>query len=257
MFTFKEWEETAAIQAYTTRDGGVSTGVYSSMNMGFSRGDAVAAVITNYKIVADAIGVELESFVASNQTHTKNIRFVKKSDCGNGVTKPNRFTDVDGIYTNEKGITLVTYYADCVPLFFYAPTVTAIGMAHAGWRGTVLEIGKSMAVAFNERFGVPFSEIEVGIGPSICKNCFEVHNDVSDIFMEKEIFKEFVTANAESGKFNIDLWACNKKSLESVGVSKIYVAGECTCCPNNADKFFSHRRDGAERGLAAGLMAIR
>ncbi|ONI44190.1 hypothetical protein AN641_08075 [Candidatus Epulonipiscioides gigas] len=255
LFVFDEWQQNKSItHCYSTRKGGVSSGAFKSMNLGFNRNDNDTNVLCNYEIMAETLKVDIESFVTAQQTHTKNIKFVTKSDCGNGVTKPNKFKDVDGIYTNEKGVTLVTHYADCVPLFFYAPKAEVIGMAHAGWKGTFAEIGKEMAMSFHKDFNIPIDEIEVGIGPSICKKCFEVHSDVSDIFLSNELFKTCVTKNNKKDKFNIDLWECNKRSLESIGIKKIYVAELCTCC--NKSLFFSHRRDGANRGSAAGFIAL-
>ncbi|OOB79307.1 MAG: hypothetical protein BEN19_07920 [Epulopiscium sp. Nuni2H_MBin003] len=254
--TFNEWEkDTNLVHAFSTRHGGVSTGHFGTMNLGLNRGDERDRVLQNYKIMADILGVEFDSFTASSQTHTCNIKYIAESYKGNGVSKSNEFKDVDGIYTNKPNITLVTYYADCVPLFFYAPKYNMIGMSHAGWRGTVLEIGKHMATTFNNKFNIPFNEIEVGIGPAICKNCFEVHKDVADEFLSHADFKQFVSKNPIEGKFNVDLWACNKYSLEQVGVEKIYLSNTCTCC--NTDKFYSHRKEGAQRGSLAGFIGLR
>ncbi|OON98806.1 MAG: hypothetical protein ATN35_03510 [Epulopiscium sp. Nele67-Bin004] len=251
---FNGWED-KVIHAFSTRLGGVSKGACESLNLGFNRGDENENVLKNYAIIADALGVDKNSFVASQQTHKTAVIKVTKDDLGNGIYTPNKFSDIDGIYTDDEEVTLVTYYADCVPLFFYAPKHNMIGIAHAGWRGTVGEIGKELATIWNEQYGISFEDIEVGIGPSICSSCFEVHNDVADEFLGKSIFSEFVVYDKTINKYNIDLWECNKKSLEVLGIKKIYMSSMCTCC--NPDTFFSHRKTGANRGSLAAFMSLR
>ncbi|OON92932.1 MAG: hypothetical protein ATN33_06325 [Epulopiscium sp. Nele67-Bin001] len=255
MVVFDEWaNDPSMVHAFSTKNGGVSTGAYATLNLGFNRGDEAANVLENYKRVAEFLGVDIGSFVASAQTHKCEVLQVSYDDLGNGILSANKFKDIDAIYTTDKGVTLVTYYADCVPLFFYAPKHHIIGIAHAGWRGTFGEIGKRMATIWHEKHCIPYEDMEVVIGPSICKNCFEVHTDVSDIFMQKEIFEQFVVPSSIEGKFNIDLWACNKKSLESVGINKISIANRCTCCEE--DNFFSHRRSLGIRGSLAAFMGL-
>ncbi len=251
---FNAWENVPElVHAFSTKIGGISKDEFESLNLGFNRGDE--NVLDNYKIIADTLQVNPNSFVASAQTHKCEVCQVTYNDLGNGIYTDNKFKDVDGIYTCDKEVTLVTYYADCVPLFFYAPAHNIIGMAHAGWRGTVGEIGKNLALIWNKEFNIDFKDIEVGIGPSICKDCFEVHNDVADVFLAKPLFKEFVVPNKLEGKYNIDLWACNKKSLEALGITKIYTANICTCC--NDDIFYSHRKTQGKRGSLAGFMSLR
>ena len=257
--SFVPWESDERLaHGFSTRFGGVSKGDLTSLNLGFNRGDDEKNVIENYKRISKALEVPFESLVLSKQVHELNITKVGAADKGNGVLVPNQWESMDGLYTNEKGVTLVTHYADCVPLFFYAPEYGMIGMAHAGWRGTVGEIGKRMIEKWVEEEGIPAHKIQVAIGPSIGKCCFEVDGDVADAF--KEAFGEevsFVTWDEEKGKYHIDLWECNKQSLLSAGIlaSNILVAGVCTCCCH--ELFFSHRYTKGHRGTLGAFMSLK
>ncbi|MEG0712684.1 MAG: polyphenol oxidase family protein, partial [Niameybacter sp.] len=165
---FKQWEgDPYMVHCFSTKLGGVSTGECESLNLGFNREDEKENVMENYKRVAHLLGSDIQHMVLSRQAHETCIEEVTLEDAGNGIVRPNKWESVDGIYTKDKGLTLVTHYADCVPLFFYAKKYGMIGMAHAGWRGTVNEIGRKMINRWHERHHVPLEEIEVGIGPSI------------------------------------------------------------------------------------------
>ena len=139
--------------AFTTRMGGVSTGDCTSMNLSFTRGDDEVAVRENYRRIAAALGTDAKQFVCSDQTHTTNVRRVTKADAGKGVVIPKDYTDVDGLITNEPGIVLSTFYADCVPLYFVDPVHRAIGLSHSGWRGTVNKMGRATIEAMTREFG--------------------------------------------------------------------------------------------------------
>lgn len=128
--------------AVSTRLGGVSKDYLASMNLGFNRGDLDENVIRNHEIFANVIGVNPKNIVTGNQTHTTNVKVVTKDDCGKGIYRDRNYTDIDGLITNEKGIVLATYYADCVPLLIVDTKNKAIGLSHSGWRGTVGKIGK-------------------------------------------------------------------------------------------------------------------
>ncbi len=256
--TFKQWADTTHMaHAFTTKHGGKSTGMWASLNLGFNRGDSDTHVRANYESICAALGVSSETLVLSKQVHEDHIAYVTQADCGNGFLHPNKWESMDGIYTDQKGVTLVTHYADCVPLFFYAEAYGMIGMAHAGWRGTVLEIGKKMVRIWHEKHGIPLDAITVGIGPSIGACCFEVHNDVADVFKETFGDAKFIVENPSNGKYNIDLWECNKESLIRAGLTsaQIECSHLCTCCLN--DVFYSHRYTQGKRGTLAGLMVLK
>lgn len=137
LITFDNLTQTGMVKhGFTTRHGGVSTGYYGTMNMGFSRGEDRAPVAENYRILARALELDENAFVATQQTHTTNVLKVTAKDKGCGVTKDRTYHDIDGLMTNETGINLVIFGADCVPVFLLDTKNKAIGLAHCGWKGT-------------------------------------------------------------------------------------------------------------------------
>ncbi|MDE6318933.1 MAG: polyphenol oxidase family protein, partial [Lachnospiraceae bacterium] len=126
---------------FSTRIGGVSEGIFASMNLSYTRGDKKDAVDENYRRIATALGCRVEDIVCSDQTHTTNLKVVGREDGGKGITRPKDYQDVDGLLTDEPGVYLATFYSDCVPLYFVDVKKRAIALAHSGWRGTVARMG--------------------------------------------------------------------------------------------------------------------
>ena len=154
--TYPALEELSGfVHAFSTRLGGVSEGIYSSMNLSFTRGDDENSVMENYRRLAEAVGFSVENIVTSDQTHTANVRVITEADRGNGITKPRPYTDVDGMITNVPGLVLATFYADCVPLYFIDPVRKAIGLSHSGWRGTAAHIGAVTVRRMQEEYRIP------------------------------------------------------------------------------------------------------
>lgn len=245
------------VHGFSTRYGGVSEGVCSSMNLSFSRGDEPEAVHENYHRIAEAIGFPYESIVCSDQTHTTNVRRVYGEDKGNGITKERPYTDVDGLITNEPGVTLATFYADCVPLFLVDPVKKAIGLSHSGWRGTVGNIGGRTVERMTAEFGTKPQDLLVAIGPSICMDCYEVSEDVAVEFQnayEPELWDK-ILRNKGNGKYQLNLWEACRENFLKAGVLPEHISMPeiCTCC--NPEVLFSHRASKGKRGnLAAFLM---
>ena len=242
---------------FTTRHGGVSKGIFSTMNMSFTRGDDPQAVTENYKRICDALGTDYKKCVLSNQTHTTNIRVVTEDDAGKGIVCDRDYDDVDGLITNVKGLTLVTQYADCVGLLFYDPKKQVIATSHAGWRGTVGMIGKKTVELMSEHFGCDPKDIKAGIAPSIGPCCFEVDKPVYDEFIKmKGIDLDRIIKDDGNGKYHIDLWETNRQTLILAGLNpeNISVTDLCTKCLH--DDFFSHRYTKGERGNLAALIAL-
>lgn len=236
---------------FSTRLGGVSQGIFGTMNFGYNRGDEPEHVRENYARMAKALGVEFEKMTASDQTHTTNIRLVTEADCGKGIYKEKDYTDIDGLITNIPGITLCTSYADCVPLFILDPVHKAIGLSHSGWRGTVHKIGKVTLEKMAEAFGTNPADVLVGIGPSICQDCYEISEDVAMEFaavFPKELILKFGRMSEEGQKYQLDLWKANELIFLEAGVRPEHIAypGICTCC--NPKLFFSHRASHGKRG---------
>ncbi len=257
--SFPILEKTGLVkQGFSTKMGGVSQGKYATMNFTFTRGDNPDHVHENYRRMAKALGVDPEKMVLSYQTHTTNVKRVTESDAGKGITKEREYKDVDGLITNVSGITLVTFYADCVPLYFLDPVHKAIGLSHSGWRGTVKRMGDVTVKKMGESFGTRPEDLIACIGPSICRTCYEVGNDVAEAFrksFEETYWKDILTEK-ENGKFLLDLWRANEIVLLEAGLRKenIQITDICTHC--NSDYLFSHRTTGNERGNLAAFLSL-
>ncbi len=252
--TFPLLERTGIVRhLFSTRLGGISEGIYASMNLSFTRGDSTEHVLENHRRIAGILGCGIEDMAASHQTHTTNIRRITAADRGKGISRDRDYEDVDGMITNEPGIVLVTYYADCVPLYFVDPVHRAVGLAHSGWRGTADRMGKCMVHAMQDAFGSRPEELCAAIGPSICRDCYEVSEDVAMQFTD--MGADILLPGKAPGKYQLDLWLANKRILQQAGIpeKQIAVTDICTC--HNSSYLFSHRASGGKRGnLGAFLM---
>ena len=251
-------ERTGIVEhCFTTRLGGVSADIFSTMNLSFTRGDEEAAVRENYRRLARALGAEVGQFVCSDQTHTVNVRRVTAADAGKGLTRERDYRDVDGLITDEPGLVLSTFYADCVPLYVVDPVHRAIGMSHSGWRGTAARMGAVTLSAMQEAYGTRPEDVVCAVGPSICKDCYEVSADVIEEFRKafsKEYWPELYYAK-ENGKYQLNLWRANELIFREAGILPEHTAVTdlCTCC--NPSLLFSHRASHGKRGnLGAFLM---
>lgn len=245
---------------FSTRMGGASRGKFATMNFSYSRGDDPDHVLENFTRMAGAIGVERDRMVVSYQTHTTNVRRVREDDPGKGVVRPRDYRDVDGLITDLPGVTLVTFYADCVPLYLVDPVRKAIGLSHSGWRGTVARMGRETVEAMGREFGTDPKDLVACIGPSICRDCFEVGGEVAEAFRRAfapEHHSALFEQGARPGKYQLDLWAANRIILEEAGVPRdqIHTTNICTKC--NSDYLFSHRTVGEERGNLAAFLCLK
>ncbi|MCD8009738.1 MAG: peptidoglycan editing factor PgeF [Lachnospiraceae bacterium] len=253
-------EESGLVRhGFSTRLGGVSMGCCASMNLSVRDGDTQENVTENYRRMACALGVDPERLVLSAQTHTTNVRRVTEADAGKGFCRERDYTDVDGLITDVPGLTLVTHYADCVPLFFLDPVHRAIGLSHSGWRGTVGRMGQVTLAAMKEAFGTHPEDVLAAIGPSICRDCYEVSEDVAEAFrgiFPEEVWPEIMDEKG-SGKYQLDLWAANRRILLDAGVQEknLQVTDLCTSC--NARWLFSHRASGGHRGTLGAFLGLK
>ncbi len=240
---------------FTTRAGGISEGQFASMNLGFNTGDKQENVIENYKIIEEKLNIRIEDLVRTQQTHTNNIMYVTEKDKGKAMERL-EYQDIDGLYTDKRNVALMTFHADCTPVFFFDPVKRVIGMVHAGWRGTLKNISANMVKALVNDFSCSTENIKVVIGPSLGQCCFEVDKDVADMFILTDSkYKDFMKIKGE--KYHFDLWKINKYILikEGIRASNIDIAGLCTKCHN--DLFFSHRGQKGERGLMCGIIMMK
>ncbi len=258
--TFPLLEQTGLVKhLFTTRIGGVSKGIYSSMNLSYTRGDKKEAVDENYRRIAKVLDCNLSDIVCSDQTHTTNLRVTGRTDGGKGILFPKDYTDVDGLLTDEPGIVLATFYADCVPLYFIDVKKHAIALAHSGWRGTVARMGRCVTEKMRECYQTRPEDIVAAIGPSICQECYEVSEDVAQAFAQEFTKKgqaQEILISKGGGKYQLDLWRANEIILEEAGIPKeqIQVTDLCTC--HNSEYLFSHRASHGKRGNLGAFLGL-
>ena len=249
-------ENTGIVEhCFTTRAGGVSEGIFDSLNLSFTRGDDESAVMENYDRLAAALDTRKEQFVCTDQTHTTNVIRVGKEDCGYGVIRQKPYTDVDGLVTDEPGVVLSTFFADCVPLYFVDTVNRAIGLSHSGWRGTAKEIVKKAVNIMVNSYGIKKEDILCAIGPSISQCCFEVSKEVIDEITHINN-SDICYFKKENGKYQLDLKELNKQILLNAGVKEenIDVCPLCTKCED--ELFYSYRREGEKAGRNAGFVML-
>lgn len=245
---------------FSTRKGGVSTGIYESMNLTFNLEDDPENVSENFRRMAAALHTVPEKMVYSKQTHTTNVLKIEEHHKGMGIVRERDFDNIDGLVTNVPGICLVTSYADCIPLFFADSRDQCIGLSHSGWRGTVGNIAQVTVDALIREYNANPAYIKAVIGPGICRGCYEVSEDVAVQFQKKYLPQEaehIVTPGKSVGKYQLDLQLANYYNLIHAGIhpEHIAVADVCTCC--NSDLLFSHRATKGRRGILCGMMYIK
>lgn len=255
--TFGIFDAAGLKHGFSTRVGGVSPDRYQRMNLGFNRGDSYDNVIANHKLFAEAVGYDYKRTVLSGQIHETHIAHVTEADAGTGMDGNGGMKGMDGLITDEEGIPLMTFYADCVPLFFYDPVKKVIAAAHSGWRGTVSRMGAVMVDRLASDNGCRREDILAVIGPSICGKCYEVSSDVAERFAEE--FPDDIDNIAKkksNDKYMLDLWEANRHILTSSGIKaeNLEIAGICTF--HNPELMISHRKTGGIRGSLAGVIVL-
>ena len=251
-FTFENLETTGMVRhGFSSRVGGISQGHFASMNLGFSTGDNSETVKENRRIFCSAVGFDYDKIVGLKQIHSTDIVSANKTPLPTDMQG-------DGLITDFPGITLVTYYADCVPLLFFDPTRRVIANCHAGWRGTAHNMAGKAVQKMMADYGCNPRDILAGIGPSIsCKN-FEVGSEVVHEFKNLLPFSTEFMYNSKSKfeKYHIDLWGINKQSLITEGVPEENIEMAELCTFDDETHFYSHRRNGSDRGSLAAFIEI-
>lgn len=243
-----------AAHGFSTRFGGVSEGHLSSLNLGVHRGDRKENVWENYRIFGNAVGFAPEQTVFTRQEHTDWLRKVGKADCGTGILREPDYI-ADGIYTDEPGVALVCFSADCTPILLFDPVRKAVAAVHSGWRGTAMGIVKKAVETLSREYGCEPAHIRAAIGPCIGKCCFEVGPEVPEAMRAAlgEAAESAIEARGE--KFHVDLKEINRLWLQQAGVKIIDISPECTMC--RPDRFWSHRVTKGERGSLAAVIMLR
>ena len=272
--TFPLLTQTGAVRhGFSTRQGGVSSGIYASMNLDFRCREPQENVRENYRRITAALDLNPDDLVLSAQTHTTNIRRMTSADRGKGFARERDYTDVDGMITDDPDVVLVGLFADCVPVLFTDPVRHAIALSHAGWRGTAGRIAEKTVWAMTEAFGTCPTDLYCAIGPSICRNCYEVGSDVADalraafpargraaagtdISFSGRTAADIITSKG-GGKYLADLHLANALALRAAGVpeTQIAVTDLCTAC--RSDLLWSHRATHGQRGEMAAFLQLR
>ena len=245
----------AVPHCFTTRLGGVSKGIWESMNIGLHRGDDPENVRKNYEILGGCIGFTTDDLVLTRQTHSDIVRRVGRADCA-GIDH-RQYPECDALITNEPGVTLVVFTADCTPILLHDPVTGAVGAVHAGWRGTAAGIVKKCVEKMVSEYGCDPADICAAIGPNIGQCCFETDTDVPEALLTAlgSEMKEFIEFYGDTGKYHVDLKEANAMWLRRAGVRNIEISISCTAC--RPDRYWSHRVVGNDRGSQGAIIVCK
>lgn len=231
---------------FFTRLGGASEPPYASLNLGDSVGDDARAVAENRRRSFAALGFDAAQVVTPYQVHSTVVARVGRADGGRIVEA------TDGLVTGEEGVALFLRFADCVPIVLYDPEHRAIGLVHAGWRGTLGGIAAEGVRAMQAHFGSSPARLWAGTGPAIGPCCYAVSAELADEFRRR--FGPAVLSRTASGAPHLDLPTANAIALREAGVSRVEQAGLCTAC--HVDEFFSHRKEGGRTGRLGAFIGL-
>lgn len=242
---------------FTSRNGGVSNGHFSSLNQGLHTDDKKEAVIKNRKITAEKLNLDLASFTAAEQVHGNKVHIIQKDDRGRGSRDYlNSISGIDGLITDREDITLFSYYADCVPIYFFDPVKKVIGLAHSGWKGTVKEVAVQVLNKMKDHFQVDLKDCLIGIGPSISRDYYEVDSKVIDKFVSSfSFYKDYVVYKGK-GHYLLDLPALNKRIIVSRGIVADNISMSRLCTYQKENDFYSYRRDKGKTGRMASIITL-
>jgi uncharacterized protein, YfiH family len=247
------WSERGWLHGFSGRAGGVSRGPYASLNLGLHVGDDPACVLENRRRLCRAAGIDPGSLVVGQQVHGAQVAVVTPRDRGRGAFSPDdAIPGVDALITDAPGVVLMALYADCVPVFIYDPKRRAVGLAHAGWKGTAAGIAGRTLAAMADAFGTRPEDCWAAIGPSIGPCCYEVGEDVAARFSALD--PALVREQGESRR--LDLWAANEQQLVAAGVPPAQVTSARLCTRCLQETFFSHRAQGGRAGRMAAFIGV-
>ena len=251
-------ENDAIVHGFSTREGGVSRGVFASLNLRGSGPDPddPACVEENYRRFCAAVGADVTGTVLSMQVHEDTVRVVTTADAGKGLFAPRDYS-ADALVTNEPGLNLMVFSADCGIFLMHDPVAGCVAAVHAGWRGTALGLPAKTVAEMGRLYGSKPENIRVAIGAGIGPCCFETHDDVPDAMLAA--FGRDVDAFFEryNGKWKVDLQGINLWRLRQagIGVEHLDTIGLCTAC--NGDLYWSHRKTGDARGVQGALIGLK
>jgi YfiH family protein len=258
LFTIDSWQKQfpQLKVGFSSRSGGVSSAPFHSLNTGLHVSDKTEDVIINRERLADKVNLPIESWIYAEQIHSNEVELLNSNDRGKGIySRETAIQAKDAFITQSTNICMAALFADCVPLYFFDPVHQAIGLAHAGWKGTVQEIAAVTIKMMQQHFNSQSHEIIAAIGPSIGICCFEVDeivmNKVWELFGREMLWNiddKPLYQKQKNGKFLLNLQESNRQIMMKAGIlpSHIEVTDYCTSC--RTDLFFSHRKENGKTG---------
>lgn len=251
-------EHESIVHGFSTRKGGVSEGYFSSLNLrtGGPNPDDREKVEKNYRIFCAALGADENGVVLSKQVHEDTVRCVSAADAGKGLFRERDYT-ADALVTNEPGLSLMVFSADCGIMLMHDPVSGCIGAVHAGWRGTALGLPAKTVAEMGRLYGARPENIRVAIGAAIGPCCFETHDDVPDAMFKAFGDEAEAFLHPFKGKWQVDLEGLNLWRLREAGIIEEHLdaMGICTAC--HKELYWSHRRTGDERGVQGALISLK
>ena len=237
--------------AFTTRFGGVSGGVYETLNLGQNLGDDPECVKENYRRLCNALGISEADIVCQRQVHGADVRVVTDTDRGKLYSVTDN--EGDGLITASPDVALTVFTADCAAILLYDAVCGVIGAVHAGWRGTAADIAGAAVRKMAGEFGC--TDIKAAVGPCISKCCFETDSDVADALYGALGTQADKCLERRGDKFMVDIKEANRLTLIRAGLKagNIAISDECTFC--RSDKYWSHRRTKGIRGTQAAIIS--
>ncbi|MFZ3071526.1 MAG: peptidoglycan editing factor PgeF [Anaerolineaceae bacterium] len=249
-YTFETFQAEAIDHAVFTRLGGQSKGPYASLNLGGTVGDNPDDVLANHRLLFGAFGRPYESRFDVWQVHGSTLLFTDKPRPVDKKHQP-----ADGIFTDNPDVTLMMRFADCVPLVFHDPMKRVIGLVHAGWQGTLLQIGAEAVRMLQEKFASDPADLLVGIGPSICGDCYQVSEDLRKRFLLEIGQATSAFFREKDNGLYLDLWAANEWTLRNAGVLQIEQSQICTA--SHLNEWYSYRKEKGVTGRFATVIALK
>lgn len=252
--SIKKWQKMnpGLCAGFTTRKGGLSLQPFTSFNLGLHVADDEQHVLSNRNRLADQLQFPLDQWVAAEQVHADEIAHVTRKHRGRGaISYADSLAGMDGLMTNETGLLCTAFFADCVPLFFFDPVTGYIGIAHAGWKGSVRRIGERMVRGF-QRAGTELQDLQVVIGPAISQKHYEVDDRVIRSIPKELRAKVVHTLAGEH--YLLDLKQLNTEILLQCGVLRHNIDITKYCTFDDESLFFSHRRDDGKTGRMLGYI---
>lgn len=240
---------------FTTRLGGTCLPPFDSLNFSQKRYDTADNIIKNYSILCENRNLDVNRLAIINHEHGNNVIRVDSSDAGKGLFG-NKLPPADGLVTNDNMVTLVGCHADCGSIYLYDKTTNAIGLAHSGWKGTILRIGKKLVKKMTNEFGSNPSSIVAAIGPSICVKCFEVDAELADRFRKEFDTDDIIGRSEKTGKAYVDINSALVIQLIESGIKTENISVMDKCTYEERDLFFSYRRDGTNSGAMTSYLKL-